>query len=142
MRNFEEEFNLVGARVEVTNSDGSLRLGYGTYLWMSEILLDIGKKIDERGYTFKLAPAVSFMPLPVVLASDLSLLEFKDGLLARSHSVVPKGSEIVIESVARMPWNHGVYAAGRLVHAGQECWVLLSELELFEQQAPRQRVLN
>jgi hypothetical protein len=141
LRRFEEENALAGKRVKVTSKAGNIDLGLGTYLWMGEILLDTGKKIDEKHCTFEVTNAGEVPPLKITLLGDTRVFKL-DGGLVKLGVYLEKGDTVLIDHVGKYPWNHGGYVAGRFGSTKDQFYLLMSEVELLEEKPPHLRLVK
>ena len=133
---------MVGRRLMILNIMG-VPIGWGTYIWNEEILLDTGKKI----YTSKCAVEELVNPPPPppfqALLKKNTRKFFDRGVLVNQGDWLAKGETIWIEKLQRMPWNHGGYLAGQITLTNDEKrWVLISELDLPEEGKPELRVVH
>ena len=126
---------MVGKRLAIMTQDGGASLGWGTYVWNGEILLDIGKKINEKDCHWEEAiRAPKVPPFEFVLAEDIRIFFFDGARLINQGDWIPKGSNGVIEKIEKKPWNHGDYLAGQFMTKWYNLrWLLISELQIEDQ---------
>ena len=138
---------MVGKRliVIVKSKKGSVDLGFGTYIWDDEILLDNAKKILGKNCQWGVvesAPEVP--PFEVLLTESIRYFNCEGRALLKTSGYVAIGIRITIGEVSVRAWNHGNYLAGHCTKIGWEPWdrwVLISELDLPEERPPYLRVV-
>lgn len=133
---------MVGRRLMIMTILG-VPIGWGTYIWNEEILLDTGKKTRiGKCAVEELVGAPEAPPFQVLLKKDTRIF-FDKGVLVNQGDWLAKGDKVWIEKVQKMPWNHGGYLAGQITLSNDEKrWVLISELDLPEENEPDLRVVH
>ncbi len=141
MRSMDEEMRLVGKRVKVTSKAGTIDLGLGTYLWMGEILLDTGKKIQEEHCTFETTDAHKVPPFEIEFIADTRLFKLGGGLSPIQDFCLEKGDKVRVKQLLVLPWNHGSYVAGQFRGRLEDFYIIMSEVELPEERPPHLRLV-
>lgn len=118
----------VGTRLKVSKKDGS-PIGFGTFLWDQDILLDGGTKIRLGECSIEVVPPSEVPPFEVTLTSNTRLF-FGEDVLSRTVYSLEGGQKIEIVQVKVCSWNHGSYVAGKIILDSKTCWILMSELQL------------
>lgn len=135
---------MVGKRLYVMDKKGLNLISWGTYIWDEEILLDgIGKKIHTNDCHWEeLVNPPEAPPFGVTLVENTRVFFDETSLLNRGE-LLPKGRDLWITKLGKMPWNHGGYLAGQFCNPqGEYRWVLISELHLKSYKTAHLRVVK